>query len=370
MHIQAAVLRATNSPLAIETLELAAPKDGEVLIEMKASGVCHSDWHVVTGDSVVDLPVVLGHEGAGVVAALGPGVTEVAVGDHVALSWIPSCGSCRACQHGHSNLCRVYLPALWAGTMLDGTRRLRDADSLPVHHLSGISTWSTYSVVPAISCVKMPDIPFEISALIGCCVTTGVGAALNKAEIQPGSTVAVYGAGGVGLSIVMGAVLSDAAKIIVIDLNAEKGALAQSLGATHFLCAGDGIDAVEAVREITDGVGADYAFDAVGHTGIEAQLIDTLGQFGTAVMVGFPKEGSTFNVDPAKIIRNEKVLTGSIFGSAHTHRDFVKYARLYAEGQLPLDQLITGRYNLGEINEACEEMLNGATGRGVIILGR
>lgn len=367
MDIQAAVLRSTNSALSVETLNLEQPHAGEVLIEMKASGVCHSDWHVVTGDSVVDLPVVLGHEGSGVIVELGPGVDGLAVGDHVALSWIPFCGSCRACQHGHTNLCQEFLPPLWAGTMLDGTRRLRDSTGEPIFHLSAISTWATHAVVPAISCVRMPDVPYEISALIGCGVTTGVGAALNKAKVHPGSTVVVFGGGGVGLSIVMGAVLSGAATVIVIDLNREKEALARSFGATHFIATAGGDDPVEAVLDITGGIGADYAFDAVGHTAIEAQLIATIGQFGTAVMVGFPKSGSTFEVDPSQVIRNEKVLTGSIFGSAHTHRDFPLYAELYAQGRLPLDQLITGRYSLDQINEACDEMLNGAAARGVIV---
>ncbi len=366
MHIEAAVLHKTNTPLSVEVLELEGPRAGEVLIEMKAAGVCHSDWHVVTGDAVVDLPVVLGHEGSGVVAELGPDVEDLAPGDHVALSWLPYCGSCRACQHGHTNLCQAYLPTLWAGTMLDGTTRL-SRDGRPVHHLSAISTWATYSVVPAISCVRMPELPFEISALIGCGVTTGVGAALNKAQIRAGSTVAVYGAGGVGLSIVMGAVLSDAARIIVVDLNAAKEQLARSFGATHFVASGGEVDPVEAIRELTGGVGVDYAFDAVGHTGIEAQLVGSIAQFGTAVLVGFPKAGATMEIDPAHIIRHEKILTGSIFGSAHTHRDFVRYAQLYLDGQLPLDRLVTGRYDLGGVNEACHEMLTGVAGRGVIV---
>ncbi len=367
MQIDAAVLRSTNTELTVERLELEPPRDGEVLVEMKASGVCHSDWHVVTGDSVVDLPVVLGHEGSGVVAALGPGVDGLAVDDHVALSWIPFCGSCRACQHDHTNLCQTYLPALWAGTMLDGSRRLTDAAGDAVYHLSALSTWATHAVVPAVSCVKMPDVPYEISALIGCGVTTGVGAALNRAKVHPGSSIAVFGAGGVGLSIVMGAQLAGAARIIVIDLNPEKEALARSFGATHFVGTGDGSDPVEAVRDLTGGVGADYAFDAVGHTGIEAQLVSAVGQFGTAVMVGFPKAGSTMEIDPAQIIRDEKNLTGSIFGSAHTHRDFVHYAGLYADGRLPLDRLVTARYELGQINEACNQMLTGAGGRGVVV---
>ena len=367
MEIRAAVLRATNSPLSAETLELAAPSDGEVLIEVKASGVCHSDWHVVTGDSEVDLPVVLGHEGSGVVAELGPGVEDLAVGDHVALSWIPFCGSCRACTHGHTNLCQAYLPALWAGTMLDGTRRLTDATGEPVHHLSAISTWATHAVVPAISCIKMPDIPFEISALIGCAVTTGVGAALNKAKVRAGSTVVVFGGGGVGLSIVMGAAWAGAAEIIVVDRNPAKEALARSFGATQFIAGGDGVDPVALVRDLTGGVGADYAFDAVGNTDVATQVVETVGQFGMAVLVGLPRPGSTFAVDPTRLIRDEKTVTGSIFGSAHTHRDFVEYARLYGDGKLPLDRLITGRYELDQVNEACQDMLEGAVGRGVIV---
>ena len=166
----------------------------------------------------------------------------------------------------------------------------------------------------------------------------------------------------------MGAVLSGAGKIIVVDLNADKEPLARSFGASHFVATGDGTDPVEAVYEITGGVGADYAFDAVGHTGIESQLIATIGQFGTAVMVGFPRTGATFDIDPAHIIRDEKVLTGSIFGSAHTHRDFVHYAELYASGRLPLHQLVTGRYGLDDINQACHDMLHSAAGRGVILL--
>lgn len=366
MQIDAAVLRHTNTPLTIEKLELGEPQAGEVLIEMRAAGVCHSDWHAVTGHAAVDLPVVLGHEGSGVVADLGPAVDGLSVGDHVGLSWLPYCGTCRPCRHNHTNLCQTYLPALWAGTLLDGTRRLTDAESRSVHHTSALSTWSTHAVVPAISCVKMPDVPYEISALIGCAVTTGVGAAINKAKVRPGSTVAVFGGGGVGLSIVMGAAYSGATRIVVVDLNAGKEQLALSLGATHFVAVDDGIDPVEVIRDLTGGVGADYAFDAVGRTGVQAQVVASIAQSGTAVLVGLPPAGARLEVDPTEITRNEKTLTGSIFGSAHTHRDFVAYARLYADGLLPIDRLITDRYKLAEVNDACRQMLTGSAGRVVI----
>jgi len=367
VEIDAAVLRAVNSPLVIETLELAPPRAGEVLIEMKASGVCHSDWHCVTGDSPIDLPAVLGHEGAGVVREVGPDVTGLSVGDHVALSWIPSCGSCVECQRGMPHLCQTHLANLWAGLMPDGTRRMADAVGNEVFHLAAISTWATHSVVPAFSCVRMPDLPFDVSALIGCGVTTGVGAVLNKAKVRPGMSVAVFGAGGVGLSVVMGSVLAGAASIVVVDQNPSKEHLARGFGATHFAACQDPADAVEAIRDATGGRGVDVVFDAVGLASIETALLDALAPAGMAVLVGIPAGGTTFPVEAAEFIRQEKILTGSIFGSADTARDFVLYAELYLEGRLPIDQLVTERYRLDEINEACDAMLTGGVGRGVIV---
>lgn len=367
MHIDAAVLRAVNEPLSVESITLAPPQEGEVLIEMKASGVCHSDWHCVTGDSAIDLPAVLGHEGSGVVMELGPGVSDLAVGDHVALSWIPACGACRECERGLPNLCQTHLPNLWAGLMPDGTRRMVDANGQPVFHLAAISTWATHSIVPAFSCVRMPDVPFEISALIGCGVTTGVGAVLNKAKVAAGDTVAIFGGGGVGLSTVMGAVLAGAGRIVVVDRNPDKDALARSFGATDVVITDDLDAAVASIRDLTDGRGVDVVFDAVGLASIETVLLDCLAPAGTAVLVGIPAGGTTFEVEAAEFIRQEKVLTGSIFGSADTARDFVDYAHRYLDGQLPLDRLVTDRYRLDEINEACAAMLAGGAGRGVLV---
>jgi len=364
MKIEAAVLRGVGEPLSVETLELDAPKAGEVLIEMKASGVCHSDWHCVTGDSVVNMPLVLGHEGSGVVAEVGPGVDNLVVGDHVSLSWIPYCGTCRQCSGGATHLCGAFLEPLWAGTMLDGTTRLTDGDGAPVDHLSALSTWATHAVVPSVSCIIMPEVPYEISALIGCGVTTGVGAALNKAAVTAGSSVVVFGAGGVGLSIIMGAAHAGASTIIAVDLHAEKEQLARDLGATHFVASSAPIDDIQ---EITNGIGCNYAFDAVGHPSIEEGLTRCLAKGGTAVLVGIPAAGTRFAVDPAQFIREEKILTGSIFGSADTHRDFAAYAALYLDGALPLDRLITSRYELADMNTACADMISGTAGRGVIV---
>ncbi len=331
---------------------------------MRASGVCHSDWHCVTGDSEVDLPVVLGHEGSGVVTELGPGVDHLRVGDHVALSWIPNCGMCRECRRGLRHLCATHLGALWAGTMLDGSIRLRDGDGHAVHHLSALSTWATHAVVPSISCVPMPDVPYEVSALIGCGVTTGVGAAVNRAGVAAGDSVVVFGAGGVGLSIIMGAAAAGAKTIIAVDLQPEKEALARRLGATHFIAAED---PVANVLQTTGGVGCDHAFDAVGNARIAESLNDCLARRGTAVLVGMPPGGTSMSVDPMAFIRQEKMLTGSIFGSADTHQDFVRYANLFRDGRLPIDELITARYALDDINEACANMLTGQSGRGVVV---
>ena len=365
MKTRAAVLYGTGQELKVEELDLEPPRAGEVLIDMKAAGVCHSDYHVVTGDAPHAMPVVLGHEGAGVVATVGDGVTSVGEGDHVCLSWIPSCGTCRLCRGGRPQLCRTYQGPLWAGTMFDGTHRLKK-NGTPIHHLSSLACWADHAVVPEASCVRTDrELPMSVAAVIGCAVTTGVGAVINRAKVEPGSSVVVYGGGGVGLSVVMGAKLAGASRIIVVDKADAKASIASTFGATDFVRGGP--DALERILEITDGIGADYVFEAVGNTVLESNLIDTIGPGGMAVMLGFPGSGSTFDVDPAKVIRDEKTLTGAIFGSAHTERDFVKFGRLYLDGQLPIDQLITSTYPLEQVNRACSDMLTGESGRGVLV---
>ena len=365
MKINAAVLRKTGAEISVEELELGSPRSAEVLVELKASGICHSDYHVVTGDAGHELPVVLGHEGAGIVKEIGAGVSTLKAGDHVALSWIPFCGSCYLCMHGKTNLCKAYTGPLWEGTMFDGTTRLTDSSGASIRHLSSLACWATHAVVPEQSCVPIPvDLPLDVASIIGCAVTTGVGAALNKASVLPGSSVVVYGAGGVGLSVVMGAKLAGAAKIIVVDISDSKKDLAKSFGATHFVLSEKGT--LDEIKAFTDGIGADYAFEAVGNTERETRLMDTMRPGGTAVMIGFPASGEKFQVNPAEIIRDEKVLTGSIYGTAHTKRDFVKFGDLCMNGKLPVDRLITSTCSLEQINEACKEMLDGVEGRIII----
>ena len=364
MKISAAVLREVSTPFTIETLTLAEPHAGEVLVELRAAGVCHSDWHVMTGATGHSLPCVLGHEGSGIVRQVGDGVTRIAVGDHVALNWAPSCGGCFYCLRERPSLCGTYTEPIWAGTMMDGSTRLSDGDD-PVFHFSALACFADHAVVPQECCVPMPDgIPFPISAVIGCAVTTGVGAVLNTARVEPGSSVVVFGAGGVGLCSVMGAQLAGASTIIAVDRATAKLELAKEFGATHGLAADEHL--IEGIRELTGGRGADYVFEAIGIPSVQEQCLDAVRPGGTIVLEGVAPMGSGTNFPGALLTRHEKTVMGCYYGTANTARDFPLYADLYAKGRLDLDRLISRRYPLAQINEAYAEMLTGGVARSVI----
>jgi S-(hydroxymethyl)glutathione dehydrogenase/alcohol dehydrogenase len=362
--MKAAVLYTPNTPLEIEDLTLQEPQRGEVLVRLAASGVCHSDWHVISGDTQHPLPVVLGHEGAGVIEATGEGVLALTPGDHVILNWAPNCGQCYYCLHGQPNLCQTLTRPLWNGTLMDGTTRLSKGDD-PIYHLSGLSTFAERAVVPQEACVRIrKDAPLQAASLVGCAVTTGVGAAIYTADIKPGDSVAVYGCGGVGLNILQGAVLAGAAKIIAIDRAAAKMQLAETFGATHTIMAGD--DSVEKVQELTQGRGADFVFEAVGLPSIQETALAALRPGGTLVIAGIAPMGSATNFPGAVLARQEKCVVGSYYGSANPQRDFPKMLDLYMAGKLKLDELITSTYRLEEINTAFDDMLSGEAARGVI----
>ncbi len=364
MKTQAAVMYSTKEPLVVEELELDAPRAGEVLIRMGAAGVCHSDYHVISGQADHDLPVVLGHEGAGEVIGLGKGVTDLSIGDHVVLSWIPYCGDCFFCAHEQTHLCQTYKTPLWDGTMLDGTCRLTNAKG-PVRHLSMLACWADHAVVPQESCIRVSKaLPFGVAALLGCAVTTGVGAVLNRAKVAPGSTIVVIGAGGVGLSIIMGAKLAGAHRIIAIDAAPGTEAKARELGATDFIPASE--DVRTRIHEMTEH-GADHVFEAVGKRALQRAAIEYCRPGGQVTFVGMDGNDATIDLPSTGITRAEIIVTGSIFGSACTSRDFVAYAQHYMEGNLPIDQLIGRRYRLDQINEALDDMLAGKPGRGVIL---
>lgn len=365
MKISAAILYEAHQPFQIKTVDLETPRAGEVLVKMAAAGVCHSDYHLITGDTKHAMPVVAGHEGAGIVEAIGEGVTRLKAGDPVALNWAPNCGDCFYCLRDRPNLCTTYVGPLWAGTMMDGTTRL-SLDGEPVYHFSAVACFADYTVVPQECCIGLTkELPLEIAGLIGCAVATGVGAAVNTVRVEPGSSVAVFGAGGIGLSIIMGARLAGAGQIIAIDTNEAKGDLAHSFGATDVLI--NSPDVVHDVRNLTEGRGADYVFEAIGIPAVQEQCLDAVRPGGTVVLVGVSPMGSGTNLPGAIITRQEKTVTGSYYGTANTARDFPVYADLYLKGRLDLDRLISKTYRLEQINEAYADMLGGEIARGVIV---
>jgi NDMA-dependent alcohol dehydrogenase len=364
MDIRAAVFYEPNVPFKIETLELGPPQAGEVLVKVAAAGVCHSDWHLMTGATQHATPVVPGHEGAGVVEAVGDGVTKLKPGDHVALNWAPNCGTCFYCLHDRPSLCSTFVKPSGAGTMLDGTTRLSKAGQ-PVYHFSAAACFAEYVVVPQVCCVTLNKaVPLTIAALIGCAVTTGVGAVLNTARVRPGSSVAVFGAGGVGLNIIMGARLAGAGRVIAIDRSEAKGDMAQAFGATDILIAGP--ETNKEIRRLTGGRGADYVFEAIGLPAVQEQCLDAVRPGGTVVLVGISPMGSSTDLPGAIMTRQEKTVTGCYYGSANTARDFPLYAELYLKGRLDLERLVTKSYTLDQINEAYADMLEGDLARGVI----
>ncbi len=368
MRIQAALVTAIHQPIQIETLDLDPPRTGEVLVRIAACGVCHSDYHLLTGATKHPLPVVPGHEGAGVVEAIGDGVTRIRPGDHVVLNWAPSCGHCFYCLGGKPNLCDTFIGPIWDGVMLDGTPRL-SWRAQPVYHFSALAAFAEYAVVPQETCVVIRnDAPLGVAALVGCAVTTGIGAVMRTAQVQAGDRIVVFGCGGVGLSILMGARLVGAQQIIAIDRVPQKLEMARRFGATDVIDASE-VNAIEAVRRLTNGRGADVAFEAVGLPQLQVECVEAARPGGKAVLVGLSPMGTTTELSGAAIVRQEKIVMGSYYGSAHTARDFLLIIDLYMAGQLDLDALISREYPLTQINAAFDAMLKSEVARGVVVFG-
>ncbi|MBZ0284147.1 MAG: Zn-dependent alcohol dehydrogenase [Anaerolineae bacterium] len=365
MKIQAALLLGAHQPFRVEELELEEPRTSEVLVKIAASGVCHSDYHLVSGATNHPMPVVPGHEGAGVVEAVGEGVTRVQPGDHVTLNWAPDCGQCFYCLRGKPSLCETYVEPIWAGTMLDGTTRLR-WNGQPVYHFSGLASFAEYAVVPQESCVRIrKDVPLAVAALVGCAVATGVGAAMYTANVHPGESVVVFGCGGVGLNILQGAALCGAETIIAVDTNPTKMEIARQFGATHTVLSDD--NSLKAIRDLTGGRGAEHAFEAVGIPALQELAFKAIRPGGTLTLAGLSPMGTGTNLPGAVITRQEKVIKGSYYGTINASRDFPLLLDLYMAGKLKLDELITHQYPLTQINEAYEAMLSGAVARGVVV---
>jgi Zn-dependent alcohol dehydrogenase len=366
VKIRAAVLEHTGGRQLVQELDLAPPGPGEVLVRLGASGVCRSDYNAIDGTTESPCPVVLGHEGAGVVEAVGAGVTRVAPGDHVALSWTPSCGECSECVRDLPQLCATIWPVMNDAGLMDGTSRL-SRDGERVYHYCFLSTFAEASVVPERSCVRIPDdVPFDVAALVGCAVTTGVGAVWRTAGVRPGDRVAVIGCGGVGLSALMAAVAVGAEPVIAVDMTQTKVDAAKAFGASAgVVWAGSAEATAAAVREVSGG-GVDYAIEATGHgEAMQAAVLSTRNR-GAAVLIGIPREDAVLSVPARTIPRMERRILGSIYGSARPERDFLTTLDVYRSGRLPLDRLISHRLPLAEVNEAIDLMLSGEALRVVL----
>jgi Zn-dependent alcohol dehydrogenase len=373
VRTRAAVLRemgadrpyADSRPLEIVELELDPPGPEEVLVEVGAAGLCHSDLSVIDGSRPRVMPMALGHEAAGEVVEVGPGVTSLAAGDHVVLAFVPACGRCGPCRTGRAALCEPGAAANGKGTLLSGAIRLHDGDGRPIHHHLGVSAFSDRIVVSERSAVKVPgDLPYELAALFGCAVLTGVGAATRSAAIEPGDPVAVFGLGGVGLAAVLGTVLAGAGQVVGVDLVDEKLALAERLGATATV--GAGPDAVEAVREATGGGGA-VVIETVGSAAVLAEAYAATRRGGQTVAVGLPHPDQMLEIPAVSLVAEERVLRGSYLGSCVPAEDIPRFVGLHAAGKLPVEALLTGTLELDRVNEGFDRLASGEAARQAIV---
>jgi S-(hydroxymethyl)glutathione dehydrogenase / alcohol dehydrogenase len=366
VKIRAAVHVAQNGTQSVEDVELDAPKENEVLVRVAASGICRSDLSFVEGKWPIPLPIVLGHEGAGVIEAVGHGVAKSRIGEHVVLTFVPGCAECRACLEGRSNLCVASEEAEGTGALLDGTTRLR-RDGKRLYHLALVSSFADHAVVPAKAAVPIdPRVDLRLACLLGCGITTGVCSVTKRAGVRPGEAVAIFGCGGVGLAAVQGARLVSATPIIAVDPLASKREMALRLGATHAIDP-DG-DAIESIREETGG-GVDYAFEAVGNREVAEAAFGCVRTGGTTVLIGQPPIGVRASFPVYDVSQYEHRILGTVFGGAIAAVDIPRIARLVAEGYLDLESLVTHRFRLDDINQALATTGSGQAGRVVVEMG-
>lgn len=348
-------------------VQLASPGPGEVLVDIAAAGVCHSDLHVVRGEWSVPLPMVMGHEGSGVVALIGAGVTSLAVGDHVVLSWVPYCGKCRYCLLGRPAQCELVATVVSPGGVLfDGTSRISRSGE-PVHHYLGVSSFAVRAVVPESGAIKVrSDAPLDLIALVGCAVATGIGAVRNTARFEAGATAAIIGCGGVGLSVVQGARLELASVILAVDVASDKLDLARKLGATETLLVTPGMDVPAEMKKLVP-QGIDYVFDAIGKIATTEQAIQALGLGGCAVVVGLPPTGLTARFDPLALAEADQRILGCNYGSTVPQRDIPRLVDELMSGDLDLESMVSARRPLSEARAALADLGSGAALRQLLI---
>lgn len=374
MKIRAAVLQTIGAkrpyqdtkPLIIEELELDPPGDNEVLVQIKAAGLCHSDLSVIDGNRPRPVPMALGHEAAGIVKSVGSGVQDLKEGDHVVAVFVPSCGHCAPCAEGRPALCEPAAKTNNAGTLVCGEHRLHRADGTAVNHHLGVSAFADHAVVSRNSLVKVdPALPMHHAALFGCAVLTGVGAAINSANIRAGQTVAVIGLGGVGLNSVLGALVAGAGEVIAIDLDDSKLALAKELGATHIFNSGED-GCMDKIKTLTNG-GVDCAIEMAGSEKALEFAYQITRRGGTTVTGGLAHPDKKVAIQQVSLVAEERTLKGSYVGSCVPVRDVARYVALFRQGKLPVDKLLSGTLTLDQINEGFEKLASGKAVRQVIL---
>lgn len=357
---------AESLPLVVDEINLENPGKGEVLIEIAAAGLCHSDLSVLDASRPRLMPMVLGHEASGIVREIGAEVKDFGVGDHVVFSFVPICGSCDFCIEGRAALCAKGAKANVEGTLLSNQKRFTDSKSQVLNHHLGVSAFSQFTVAAQESLVKIDkSLPLETAALFGCAVMTGTGAVFNTARVSPGKSVAIYGLGGVGLSVVMGAAASGAYPIIAVDMFEDKLKLAREIGATHTVNVSE-TDGVEAIKEITNG-GAEYVFESVGSEKVLIQAYQSTRRGGTTITLGLPHPEKMFSIPAFSITAEERTIKGSYMGSSVPGRDIPRYISLYQAGLLPVDKLHTHTITLDEINEGFDRLAAGEAIRQIIV---
>jgi S-(hydroxymethyl)glutathione dehydrogenase/alcohol dehydrogenase len=368
MKVRAAVAFEAGKPLSVETVDLEGPKAGEVLVELKATGICHTDWFTLSGADPEGLfPVIFGHEGAGVVVEVGPGVRSLQPGDHVIPLYTPECRECEYCLNPKTNLCQAIRPTQGRGLMPDGTSRF-SIDGTPIHHYMGTSTFANYTVLPEIALAKIrPDAPFDAVCYIGCGVTTGIGAVVYTAKVEPGSKVVVFGLGGIGLNVIQGARMVGADMIVGVDINPARKEMAERFGMTHFVNPKEVEgDLVQYLVSLTRG-GADYSFECIGSVQVMRQALECCHKgWGESVIIGVAGAGQEISTRPFQLVTG-RVWRGSAFGGARGRTDVPKIVDWYMEGKIQIDPLITHKLSLDEINRGFELMKAGESIRSVVM---
>lgn len=368
MKARAAVAWEAKQPLSIEMVDVEGPREGEVLLKVIASGVCHTDAFSLSGnDPEAVFPAILGHEGGCEVVECGPGVKNLKPGDHVIPLYIPECGECDYCHSPKTNLCQSIAETVWTGFMPDHTRRF-SINGKPIYHYMGCSTFAEYTVVPEIALAKInPAAPLDKVCLLGCGITTGIGAVLNTAKVEPGSTVAVFGLGGIGLSCVQGAVMAKASRIICIDLNPEKFEMAKALGATDFINPKDlSVSVTEAIVDMTNG-GVDYSFECIGNVNVMREALECCHMgWGVSTIIGVAGAGQEISTRPFQLVTGRS-WKGTAFGGVKGRSQLPGYVDRYMDGEIEIDKMVTHTMGLEDINKAFDLMHSGESIRSVII---